>query len=101
MLEGLSGIDRVTLAGITDIAHLEERTPTVVFTVEGKTPLLVATELGKAGIYVWDGNYYALEVMQTLGCEGHGGMVRVGATHYNTPAEIDRFLDEVRKIVRT
>lgn len=100
LLEGLSGIDRVTLAGITDIEHLEERTPTVVFNIEGKTPLPVATELGKAGIYVWDGNYYALEVMQALGREEHGGMVRVGAAHYNTHTEIDRFLDEVRKVAK-
>ncbi|MBN1430844.1 MAG: cysteine desulfurase-like protein [Anaerolineae bacterium] len=100
LLEGLSEIGKVTPAGITDIDYLEERTPTVVFNIEGKTPLQVAAELDKAGIYVWDGNYYALEVMQALGREEHGGMVRVGAAHYNTHDEIDRFLDEVRKIAR-
>lgn len=98
LLQGLGGIDKVTLAGITDIGHLEARTPTVVFNIEGQTPLQVATELGKAGIYVWDGNYYALEVMQALGREEHGGMVRVGAAHYNTHAEIDHFLDEVERL---
>ena len=100
LLEGLGGIEKVTLAGITDIEQLDARTPTVVFNIEGQTPLQVATELGKAGIYVWDGNYYALEVMQALGREESGGMVRVGAAHYNTHDEIDRFLDEVRKIAR-
>ena len=101
MLEGLRGIDKVTLAGITDTEHLDERTPTVVFNIEGQSPLQVATTLGEAGIYVWDGNYYAVEVMQSLGREEHGGMVRVGAAHYNTHAEIDRFLDEVRKITKS
>jgi selenocysteine lyase/cysteine desulfurase len=44
--------------------------------------------LGKSGIYVWDGNYYALAVTERLGLEEHGGMVRVGLVHYNTLEEI-------------
>jgi selenocysteine lyase/cysteine desulfurase len=51
----------------------------------------VAEELNKAGIYVWDGNYYALAVTERLGLEGKGGMVRVGPVHYNTVAEIEKF----------
>jgi cysteine desulfurase family protein (TIGR01976 family) len=98
LLDGLQAMDRVTIAGITEPSGLDSRTPTVVFNVEGKTPLQVATALGKQLIYVWDGNYYALEVMNALGLENSGGMVRVGAAHYNTPAEIDRFLDEVGKL---
>jgi cysteine desulfurase family protein (TIGR01976 family) len=100
LLEGLGAIDNVTLAGITDLDQLEARTPTVVFTIEGKTPLQIAAELGKTGIYVWDGNYYALEVMQTLDREEHGGMVRVGAAHYNTREEIERFLSAVERIAK-
>jgi cysteine desulfurase family protein (TIGR01976 family) len=98
LLDGLLAMDRVTLAGIAEMDALAERTPTVIFNVDGKTPLQVATALGKAHIYVWEGNYYALEVMMALGCEGSGGMVRVGAAHYNTAAEIDRFLEEVGKL---
>jgi selenocysteine lyase/cysteine desulfurase len=55
----------------------------------------VSAALGKRGIFVWDGNYYALELMQRLGLEGAGGAVRVGAVHYNTAAEIDAFLTAV------
>ena len=40
--------------------------------------------------YVWDGNYYALEVTTRLGLEESGGMVRVGAVHYNTLDEVAR-----------
>jgi selenocysteine lyase/cysteine desulfurase len=35
--------------------------------------------------------------MERLGLEEHGGAVRVGLCHYNTPAEIDRFLDVLAK----
>jgi hypothetical protein len=34
--------------------------------------------LGQQGIFVWDGNYYALAVTERLGVEGKGGMVRIG-----------------------
>jgi cysteine desulfurase family protein (TIGR01976 family) len=98
LLDGLLALDRVSVAGITEPDGLDTRTPTVIFSVQGKTPLQVATALGKAHIYVWDGDYYALEVMRALGREDSGGMVRVGAAHYNTIAEIDRFLEEVGRL---
>jgi len=55
--------------------------------------------LGKEGFYVWDGNYYALAVTERLGIESSGGMVRVGAAHYNTVDEVKRFGDVLKKIV--
>ena len=45
----------------------------------------ICQALDAAGIFAWDGNYYAPEVTRRLGLEGSGGMVRVGAVHYNTP----------------
>jgi selenocysteine lyase/cysteine desulfurase len=33
--------------------------------------------------------------MERLGLEDSGGAVRVGFTHYNTPAEVDRVLEEL------
>jgi selenocysteine lyase/cysteine desulfurase len=58
----------------------------------------VAERLGNEGIYVWDGNYYALAVTERLGVEDTGGMVRVGAVHYNTVEEIHRFGEVLGKI---
>jgi selenocysteine lyase/cysteine desulfurase len=51
----------------------------------------VAEQLDEANIYVWDRNYYALEVTKRLGLEESPGMVRVGPVHYNTLEEIRRF----------
>ncbi len=98
LLEGLGATPGVRIRGVTDIGRLEQRVPTVAFTLEGRTPRQVAAELGQRAINVWDGNYYALEVMEWLGLEGQGGMVRVGAVHYNTLEEIERFLDAVRSL---
>jgi selenocysteine lyase/cysteine desulfurase len=100
LIEGLGSIRNITVAGITDVQSLSERVPTVVFNIKGKKPAQVATDLGAKGIYVWDGNYYALEVMERLGLESQGGMVRVGGVHYNTQQEIDRFLREVDALAR-
>jgi selenocysteine lyase/cysteine desulfurase len=82
-----------TVYGITDTRRLEERVPTAAFTLVGKHPRQVAEELDEAGIYVWDGNYYALAVTERLGLEDRGGMVGVRPVHYNTLEEIMRFGD--------
>ena len=55
-------------------------------------------KLAAAGIYVWDGNYYALNVSERLGVEESGGMVRVGAAHYNTLEEVERLKETLLKI---
>ncbi len=100
LLEGLATIQGVRVFGITDLESLDERVPTIVFTVEVQPPREVARKLGEAGLYVWDGNYYALAVMERLGCQEKGGMVRVGVVHYNTQREIEDFLGELEGIAR-
>jgi cysteine desulfurase family protein (TIGR01976 family) len=92
LLDGLCSLPRVRVYGTMEPA---KRVPTAAFTVDGHTPREVSSALAERDIFVWDGNYYALELMQRLDLEARGGAVRVGAVHYNTPAEIDRFLDAV------
>jgi cysteine desulfurase family protein (TIGR01976 family) len=75
---------------------MDGRVPTFAVTLDGLTPTEVAGRLGEQGIFVWDGNYYALEVMKRLGLQD--GAVRVGIVHYNTAEEVDRLLDELRKL---
>ncbi len=89
LLDVLEETPGVTVHGLTDPRRLEERVPTVSFTLKGMRPRQVAEELDKENIYVWDGNYYALAVTERLGLEESGGMVRVGPVHYNTVEEIN------------
>jgi len=98
LLDVLEETPGVTIYGLTDRRRLEERVPTVSFTLKGTHPRQVAEELDKANIYVWDGNYYALAVTERLGLEESGGMVRVGPVHYNTIDEISRFGEALRRI---
>ncbi len=78
--------------GITDIESVEQRTPTFAVSLAGHTPEDVAARLGERGIFVWHGDYYALAVMERLGLQNKGGLVRIGFVHYNTYDEADRLL---------
>ncbi|MFN8564781.1 MAG: aminotransferase class V-fold PLP-dependent enzyme [Anaerolineae bacterium] len=59
-------------------------------------PTQVAEHLAKSHIYVWNGNYYAVEIMRRL--NKPDGMVRVGLAHYNTHEEIDRLEAALKKL---
>lgn len=91
LLRGLAELPSVRVWGIRDIERLDERVPTVSMTHARRRPHEVAAELGRLGIFVWHGNYYALSLTEALGLEPDG-MVRIGPLHYNTVEEIDRFL---------
>jgi selenocysteine lyase/cysteine desulfurase len=88
VLSTLEEIPGLRLYGLADVRRLEGRVPTFSFTLEGWHPLQVAEKLAERGIYVWDGNYYAINVTERLGIEDQGGMVRVGPVHYNTVEEV-------------
>ncbi len=93
LLSALDAVPGITVFGLTDVRRLEERVATFSFRLKGLHPRLVAEKLAQQGIYVWDGNYYALNVTERLGVEDRGGMVRVGAAHYNTLEEVERLKD--------
>ena len=99
LLDVLGTIPGLRLYGLSDPRRLDERVPTFSFTLTGKHPRAVAEALGAENIYVWDGNYYALAVTDRLGLEGKGGMVRVGAVHYNTLDEVERLGEGLRRLV--
>jgi cysteine desulfurase family protein (TIGR01976 family) len=85
-------------AGVTLYGRqtMDGRVPTFAVTLDDLTPTEVAVRLGKNGIFVWDGDYYAPEVMKRLGLKD--GAVRIGIVHYNTADEVDRLLAELRKL---
>ena len=91
-LDGMTGMEDVTLYGQT---HVEGRTPTFAIDVAKVRPAQVARHLGDQGIFVWSGDYYAVEVMDRLGVSDSGGLVRVGFVHYNTVDEVDRVLEAI------
>jgi cysteine desulfurase family protein (TIGR01976 family) len=98
LLSALEAVPGLHLYGLTDSDRLEDRVATFSFRLKDLHPRKVAEQLAEQGIYVWDGNYYALNVTERLGVEDSGGMVRVGAAHYNTLEEVMRLKDALLKI---
>ena len=98
LLTGLISVQGLHLYGITDPQCMNQRVPTFSFTLEGKSPTEVAAALAQKGINVWNGNYYALAVMERLDLERRGGMVRVGLTHYNTVDEVSKLIEALHQL---
>jgi cysteine desulfurase family protein (TIGR01976 family) len=98
ILDELETLPGARIHGITDRRRLAERVPTVSFTWGKRHPREIAAVLGAQGIYVWDGHYYALAVVERLGLADSGGMVRIGAVHYNAIDEIRRLGDTLRTL---
>lgn len=98
LLSALQTVPGLRLYGQSDPLQLEKRVATFSFRLRDLHPRTVAEKLAEAGIYVWDGNYYALNVSERLGVEESGGMVRVGAVHYNTLDEVERLREALLSI---
>ena len=94
-LEGISLIPEITLYGR---GTADGRTPTFAISLDGMHPEAVAGALGDQGIFVWWGDYYAVEVMERLGVADQGGLVRIGFAHYNTIEEVDRVVSALRDL---
>jgi len=98
LLSALQAVPGLHLHGLADAHRLEDRVATFSFRLKDMHPRTVAEKLAQEGIYVWDGNYYAINVTERLGLEDKGGMVRVGAVHYNTLEEVERLKDALMRI---
>jgi cysteine desulfurase family protein (TIGR01976 family) len=99
LLAGLVELPGAHIYGLTSAADLARRVPTVALTIEGHSPRALAEALGERGIFCWDGNYYAVTLMERLGLEESGGALRIGLAHYNTADEVDLLLGALHEIV--
>ncbi|MBI2781525.1 MAG: cysteine desulfurase-like protein [Chloroflexi bacterium] len=93
----LTAIEGVEIVGLTAEADMDRRTPTAAIRIAGVTPRAAAERLGARGIAVWDGDFYATGLIERLGL-APDGVVRIGLTHYNTRAEVDRLAEELANI---
>jgi cysteine desulfurase family protein (TIGR01976 family) len=78
-----------------------KRAPTFSFTVKDAGAAEVAAFLGKRGIFVWDGDFYASRLVTLLGLVPRGGLVRVGLAPYNTGEEIGRLAQALEDFLAT
>jgi cysteine desulfurase family protein (TIGR01976 family) len=93
---GLDAIDGVTIYG----PGLDRpRTPTLSFTLKGHATNDIARALATKGVFVSNGDFYAMTVIERIG-QAADGVVRVGCSCYTTEEEVDRVVEGVREIAR-
>ena len=97
LIAGLREIRGVTVYGPPD-GH--PRTPTVAFTIAGITASQATRSLGARGLFLWDGHFYAMRLVERLGLMESGGLVRAGLAPYTTPEDVTRLIAAVAEIAR-
>src|SRR5438132_241991 len=98
LLDDVADIPGVTVHGITARARLNERVPTLCFSVAGHAASAVAAGLAARDVGVRSGHMYSPRLMARLGLLP-AGAVRASLVHYNSAAEIARFGAALRNIV--
>lgn len=95
---GLSELTSLRLVGPKGTDH-KRRLGTVSAIAEGGGSVRIARALGDAGVYVWNGNFYAQGMIEALGLDQEEGLLRFSVVHYNTVEEIERTIRQVRRVV--
>lgn len=96
LIAGLAGLPAVKLWGRPTMAG---RVPTFGITVQGHDPHLLAERLAARDIFVWAGNFYAVEAVARMGLADCGGLLRLGLCHYSTLGEVDRLIEAIGEII--
>ncbi|MFQ6171416.1 cysteine desulfurase-like protein [Oryzobacter sp. R7] len=87
------------LPGVTVHSNAAKRTPTLLFSVDGRDPQEVRSALAERGVNAPAGNFYAIECSRHLGL-GDAGAVRVGLAPYSSQDDVARLLDGLREVTR-
>jgi cysteine desulfurase family protein (TIGR01976 family) len=98
LLDAIAGISGATVHGVTDRRRLEERVPTLCFTVAGVGASEIAERMAARDVGIRSGHMYSPRLMARLGLMP-GGVVRASLVHYNTVAEVARFRDALEEVV--
>ena len=75
------------------------RMPTISFIVAGKHSETIVRHVDKFNIGIRFGDFYARRLIEALGLNTHGGVVRVSMAHYNTAEEINRLIGHLDEII--
>ncbi len=86
-------IPGVMIYGITEPGRLHERAATGSLAWPPHHPEALARWLARHEIFTWHGSHYAPVLIERLGLAEHGGTLRIGLAHYNTPSEVDLLLE--------
>ncbi len=82
VLDRLQSLPQIELFGIRDLNRLEERVPTFAIRHNRVGPRDLAEYLDSRGVYVWNGNFYALPWTEFMGSSRTGRARRHAALQH-------------------
>jgi cysteine desulfurase family protein (TIGR01976 family) len=77
----------------------DARVGTVSFVHERKSARAITAAVDASGVAIRCGHMYAYRLCQALGIATDDGVVRASFVHYNTPAEIERLIDVLDRVL--
>jgi len=75
------------------------RMPTISFVVAQRMSEDIVRHIDRFGIGIRFGDFYAIRLIERLGLQTQGGVVRVSMAHYNTLDEIDRLIRHLDEVI--
>lgn len=75
------------------------RVPTIAFKFDGIDSGHIAHAMDDYGIAMRFGDFHSRRLVEHLGEDQNGGVLRVSMVHYNTPAQVDRLTDALTAIL--
>ena len=100
LIDELLQIPGMTLFGRKDSLGTAPRVPTVSVTHQRRRSSELAAGLAARRINVWSGHNYAFEVARFLGLDLEEGVLRIGLAHYNSAAEVERFVTALKALTK-
>ncbi|MBW4544141.1 MAG: cysteine desulfurase-like protein [Symplocastrum torsivum CPER-KK1] len=80
-------------------ANRHSRVPTISFVVDGMNSGTIPLQIDKHNIGIRFGDFYAKRLIEDLGLDKQGGVVRVSMVHYNTIEEVDRLIEALETVL--
>lgn len=98
LLDYLTTNPRVRVIG-EPTADRAVRVPTISFTVDGVAAPDVVRQIDPLGMGIRYGDFHSRRLVDHLGLQATGGVVRVSMVHYNTVEEVDRLVAGLDPII--
>lgn len=98
LLTFLRSQNSVRIIGMDRVGN-GDRLPTISFVVTGRHSESVVRHMDQFNIGIRFGDFYARRLIESLGLQSQGGVVRVSMVHYNTVNEIDRLIRHLAEVI--
>ena len=100
LLDFLNSKSSVRIIGMRQVHEGgASRVPTISFAVKNTQSESIVKHIDQFNIGIRFGDFYARHLIEALGLEKHGGVVRVSIAHYNTVEEIDLLISHLNTIL--